>query len=220
MGVLDVEGIKELNLESRIHGFLEETRPERIVRFEALEKALEQEILEVAEETGLNPTLPDYLAYLYHVEKMSYSEIPDYLQEKSNVEIKQIHHGTLNLWMRCFGIPSRNGTEASRIRYIKKGSYTDIGLLKSEFRVLVYAARGYSVQETADLLEISVNTVKFYRKRVLTKLGVNGCSLYDIAQAIIYGYELGWFGKEKVESILREDIDFHPFLARVMNSYK
>ncbi|OGM01334.1 hypothetical protein A3K72_03110 [Candidatus Woesearchaeota archaeon RBG_13_36_6] len=220
MVVLDVEGIKELNLESRLYGFLEKSKPQTIARFRALEQALEQEILEVAEETGLNPTFPDYLAYLYHIEKMSCMEIADYLQEKSNVEIKQIDYGVVYRWMGCFGIPSRNTSEAQRIREIKKGSYTDIGLLKSEFRVLVYAARGYNIQQTADLLEISVDTVKVHRKSVLKKLGVDGYSLHDVTRAIILGYEFGWFGKEKVESILGEDIDIHPSLARAIKSYK
>ena len=59
-------------------------------------------------------------------------------------------------------------------------------LMLREIEVLRYAARGFSIQETSQLLRVSVPTVKNHRHSIYSKLGVR-----NRTQAVNRGRELG-----------------------------
>ncbi len=50
---------------------------------------------------------------------------------------------------------------------------TDVSLSRRELEVLMFASKGYTYQEIADLMEVTPNTVGTYTKRVYAKLEVN-----------------------------------------------
>lgn len=57
-------------------------------------------------------------------------------------------------------------------------------LTTSERNMLIYAARGYTIDEISKLMYRSVDTVKMYRRRIFSKLGVN-----NISEAIFHAVQ-------------------------------
>lgn len=211
-----IKEIRELNLESKIEHFLKNSTPQTNAKFLAFKKALKPEIGIVAERAGINPTLPDYLAYKYHIKEMSIDKMIEYFRDELQIEV--VNERILKYWMHRFGIPLRNRSEALSVKWSKR-IIVSIGLPESEFKTLVYAARGHTQQETADSLGVKYLAIKSHRSRIFRRLGVRGIPLYDITQAIILGYESQWFSDERVITLCGE-IEFQEKLEKSINKFK
>jgi DNA-binding CsgD family transcriptional regulator len=97
----------------------------------------------------------------------------------------------MGLWFGNKFSPKRS--EASpRIEVMKQVSqtntisFTDLGISKREYDVLLLLGKGLSNQEIADQLYVSMNTVKTHTSRIFEKLDVK-----NRTQAILKAQEMG-----------------------------
>lgn len=69
-------------------------------------------------------------------------------------------------------------------------------LTENEVRCLYLASKGYSAQETAEMMNIKLSTVDSYRKEIKRKLKCN-----SIAQAVYEGICFGYIPPKQAEEV-------------------
>ncbi|MBN1502733.1 hypothetical protein JW930_04255 [Candidatus Woesearchaeota archaeon] len=123
------------------------------------------------EKIDLPPTLPFYLAYLYHVERMSLEEVAMRVTTESSYH-RDLRDQDIGLWMRHLEIPIRSQQEAMCIRGepAEPSSQLRIGFNYLEGRVLLDAILGYTTEETAERLGYCPGRISNYRRRICLAL--------------------------------------------------
>ncbi len=100
------------------------------------------------------------------------------------------------IWKALCIISLSNEQTCGNVKVSKKGSgvafhynleeeywrkVDEIKLTSREKEILLYSTRGYRINEIADAIFVSTDTVKFHRRKIFNKLGVT-----NIAEAIAY----------------------------------
>ena len=100
------------------------------------------------------------------------------------------------IWKALCIISLSNEHKSGNVKIYKKGSgitfhfdlerdywkkIDKVKLTNREKEILLYSTRGYKINEIADSIFVSTDTVKFHRRKIFNKLGVS-----NIAEAIAY----------------------------------
>lgn len=100
------------------------------------------------------------------------------------------------IWKALCIISLSNEQDSGNVKIYKKGSgvafhynlkeeywrkVDEIKLTAREKEILLYSTRGYRINEIADAIFVSTDTVKFHRRKIFNKLGVS-----NIAEAVAY----------------------------------
>lgn len=215
MVILDVEGIRALDLEGRIPEFLKKSQLHTRKHYKTLEEALQEDIKEMASETGLEPNLLNHLTHLYHSKKLSPKDIVEYFPD--DLDIGVVDH-TINGWMRRLSIPKRNFAEAREVEVQKKRlglkhNYLGTGLSRREYQVLACAAMSMNMQKTGALLAISPYTVRNHRSSMLSKIFIARKPRHHIRNAIIVGHWRNLYSRERLEVAFEQELQDNDYIA-------